>query len=981
MNRRAPLTLICLGFLASLALTPGAQAAGGLPGFEVKTATKRAPVVVRAKAQGIRGQVSFRVNGKRVDPTEVYANGVDVRYAELSASDGLKPGPNTIEARRSSGTRASGPVGRLEFRLAPRELLADAGEDASAIESASAVSVGSPARGGTNVSYDWKPVGAPPGADFELEGDDESRPTLAAATPGVYRLRVTASKEGEPAARASHDQVAVTVNANTPPIGAPLNTLASNGAIQIGTESYGAGAEIAWVVLSRSAGTVVESGTVTRSDAGMSALNATAEKYRDRQRTQRHIMIVSGRTGVPDAQLGAFGQFLKKVGANVPTADNFQALRNSKPFSVVGVPGGARGAATTRFAPSMNLADPPSGAIEGYLQQNQAVDADGGAIYDVQTPEHITYDTKSASTATSNTMRIGSVNYVGTLPANATAGLHVVALNGLTGGRLWEEALATNGNDPDGDAEKQTATATRLADILNTPGANPILFVQTIGKPLPAGRQWDAIVKQLRRVGANANYVYGLDETTTYALVGALDSTAPPNESSDAYDKGPYGDPGYPTARLRGVISRGRDSRLVPTTSGTPTPQAPTGAINTDLVDITWQSPQAFPQLAPGASDAERKAVTDWFCKEKLGFCATQDSCTEIRACYWQQYGLQSSAWASKRAAVTGATYPGGSPGFTQAQFDSVKAQIGTELGWLVDVKAYSESLQRPFVKVQGRAQVDLQTISTDIYNGLQRPPAVDKTSFVLDLIGKAIKIGSVLGPPISGIASGVGAMFDTAAYLSKDRTGAPVLGEQVKTEAARLGQELSQRYDVASQQIDNTGLMLVSDFGKLQAAAAKINNDPNWKLPVNDTVAVQQLENGAKQWFYTSLVPAAYPYLIRGNTNNARAMDCIITDDKRAWPNQPDDAQMYWTVGYNAANNPIRNIFFFARGMGGAMSPPGGLGTKMFAPRIASSGPTGLGMEKLEFFTPRVFGGAVAHAINGDRGSRCRVGWLPQGW
>ena len=81
--------------------------------------------------------------------------------------------------------------------------------------------------------------------------------------------------------------------------------------------------------------------------------------------------------------------------------------------------------------------------------------------------------------------------------------------------------------------------------------------------------------------------------------------------------------------------------------------------------------------------------------------------------------------------------------------------------------------------------------------------------------------------------------------------------------------------------------------------------------------------------------MPTAYPYLIRGNTNNARNMDCMITDNRRAWPNQPDDAQMYWPVGYDGAGNPINNIFFFTRGMGGAMSPPGGIGERMFAPLV----------------------------------------------
>jgi hypothetical protein len=45
-----------------------------------------------------------------------------------------------------------------------------------------------------------------------------------------------------------------------------------------------------------------------------------------------------------------------------------------------------------------------------------------------------------------------------------------------------------------------------------------------------------------------------------------------------------------------------------------------------------------------------------------------------------------------------------------------------------------------------------------------------------------------------------------------------------------------------------------------------------------------------------------------------------------------------------------------------------------MFRPR--GDAKPGLGLEKLQFFTPRVFNGRIAHAIKNT--SSCSVGWLP---
>ena len=117
---------------------------------------------------------------------------------------------------------------------------------------------------------------------------------------------------------------------------------------------------------------------------------------------------------------------------------------------------------------------------------------------------------------------------------------------------------------------------------------------------------------------------------------------------------------------------------------------------------------------------------------------------------------------------------------------------------------------------------------------------------------------------------------------------------------------------------------------------------------------------------------PDCVPYLIRAtNASNASSLDCR---SELHWPNQPNMFQLNATVGYEEGGKPISGVFFFAKGIGGAASPNASIGDEMFRPR---SGPNpGLGIEKLGFFSTRLFGGRIYHAIQGT--TACALGFLP---
>jgi hypothetical protein len=1002
--------LACVGLaLASLpaAAAPqqpsksgGSKSSGAKPkklridGLDV--ATKAGPLTVRVAAD-VKSEVHMKVNGSRV-ATPFEAVGKRVQEVELRAADGLRPGANKLRIEAlNAGVKS---VATRTVDVPARALAADAGEDADTFEHVH-VQVGTPTplgadAGGGDLNYHWRIVDGPPGAEASLSGTGAAEPVLIAKEPGTYVLQLEADPDqagkgddeagkgdeeadggGEEADDDSgnddndsddngtepvaYDRVTVPVAPNDPPIGATLNTIGPNGGINIaGTESAQGNGGTAYVVLERTTRAVVASGRVNNDGDGMAKLAQLADTYGAGGNYMKYLMIMSGTHGIPDQQLPAFASVLKKVGTALPSEENFVALRAGLSYSIIGIPGAPAGAATTRIPGGYK--DPLTGAINGYLQRNLAVDADGTPIYEYVAGEQPSFDTRApGSTDTSNKMTIAGQSYSASLPGGATAGFHLVVLESLSLRPLINVALPTNGS---GDVRKmQGETAAAIKADIEKPGG-PTVFLQTIGKPKAAGPEWESIVNSVVRLGGNGLLVNALDGNNGYALVSRLGGKAPAAESSTASDPGPYTVPTYPPARLVGTLARSRTSNFVPNVFSTPTEKAPEGTVNIGLMKTTYQAPQAWPDLAPGAPAAESAAAQKFIC-EALNFCQAANSCPTVRECFWQKYG---SDWGHKYAVLGNLNYPGDGRNFNAATFAAVKAELLQETSYVVDVKSYLTQLQEPFEKSGIRSYVDLQDIGKNVWDSVQPPPVDNSTSWVLGLFGKVAALGGFAGPPISSAAAGISAAFGLAAYLS-NKAGQPILGSEIKARSSQLGSEMLDRIDLARKATTNIGMLLVSDYGKLKSAAGHVDSD--WSLPTNPQSTIDSLRTASRQWFYEALVPTAYPYLIRGNTSNARNLSCPSTSN---WPNQPDFFQMYATVGYEANGNPIKAIFFFTRGRGGASSPPASLGDEMFRPR---GGPNpGLGIEKLQFFSPRIFNGAVIHAVNGT--GSCSTAFLP---
>ena len=672
------LALACVGFgLASLpaAAAPqqGSKQAKSKPKAlkiaALEVGTKAGPLTVRVRA-GIKSQVWLSVNGKPVRHSFEPA-GPHAQQIELRSVDGLRAGRNQLRIRARRAGVVS--VARRSVVVPAWALRADAGEDTDSIaplhaEVGTAPAPGSP---GGELRYRWRIVKRPHGGKANLVGRGDPQSVLRAKKPGSYVLQLAADPDA-PGVPTSFDRVTVSVVYNDPPIGAPLNTIGDKGAITIGGDAYGANSPgSAYVVLERTTRTVAESGVVSNDKAGIEKLLGFAEKYGAADRSanyMKYMMIVSGRSGVPEAQLGDFAKLMKKLGVALPSEENFVALRVGLPYSVIGIPGAPAGAATTRIPGGYSY--PISGAITGYLQKNQAIDAEGTPLYDYTAAAQPSFDTKApGSDAKTNKMAINGQTYTVTLPGSATAGFHLVVLESLSLRMLSNVALATNGLGD--DRKTQGETAKTLKELIEKPGG-PTFFVQSIGKPKAAGPEWAGVVNALTRLGANPQLINALNGTTEYTFITRNGSKAPPAEASTAYDIGGNPDPGYPPARLVGTLARSRSSNYVPNVYSVPTPANPEGSVNIAMMNLAYQAPQAWPALAPGASDNETAAAQKFIC-EALNFCQPANSCPTLRECFAQRYGAD---WDLKHSVLGNLAYPGASGGYSEATFKAVKQEL-----------------------------------------------------------------------------------------------------------------------------------------------------------------------------------------------------------------------------------------------------------------------------------------------------------------
>lgn len=744
---------------------------------------------------------------------------------------------------------------------------------------------------------------------------------------------------------------------NDPPAGVPIETLsdAADGAVRIN------GAPVRDVtdrngdfvtVIDRSTRAVVESGTVPRDD-GMAQLKQIAEHWSAGDKLTRYLMVVSGAHGVDRfGTVDKLNAVVLAMGGRALNGNESSSLLVHGRFSVVGIPGGGAGGAWQVF--DSGQPNSSKGDIQGYLRVNTATN-----LYDLVVPDTATFATSAeGSPAGQNTVTVSrtlndKTEYRAALPDGAVDGFQILVLDALTLQMVSNEAVPTNGPGDVTTQQNELRRKLQEASWITSSGTEPLVIVQSIGHPHGASPNWaqgpgDTLGADLwiEKFGGNRLAFDALSATSDYTLVGGPAAGRSAAEASSVLSvPGP----------LVGSLGRSRDLTLQVVSAG------PREGVNTELVNIANQAPEAFPAFT---TDGTRAAET--VIGKALNLCTADEATCPVRPQYYLQYSRNWNTLALDLANLTAPTQP---QGFTADDFRSVKSTLTPELSAVSQMKTYFQELQKPFTEAAQQGGVDLAVLGNAVYDAAGGSPADTTTPTYLTIISKAALLGTFLGPPASAVASGISASFGIAAYLTT-KSGQAQLADDlqlqagVRVQALALARQTQDRLDAAARSTTNLALAFLGDHGKLMAAMQKLPT-PGWRLPPDTGTAVASLKQASQQWFAETLVPAVYPRFNRGTPppggpGDANGLSCTayrfldrFPYQKHPWSSQPANAQIRTTEGFQAGGTPQLASYFFSRVGTDDASPPSSLTNMLFTSTSAG----GLGLNTLDFISPRVFG------------------------
>jgi hypothetical protein len=740
-----------------------------------------------------------------------------------------------------------------------------------------------------------------------------------------------------------------------PPIGVPFQTLSSEpgGAIRIDgspvpdTDTHGDGFNYA--VISRSTRSVEKSGTVSNTQDGLAKLASLEKEYAV---ADGYLMVVSGTAGVADdpVLIRAFTAFVKTLGGTLTVDSETTLYLRRKRFSIVGIPGGAEGSAWidiqfNHFAPA---GSPDNGNITGYLQVNSATNE-----YNYVSPDLVTFDTSASRTDTSNAMTVqtkaGTERYAASLPAGYTAGFQVVILDSLTLEMLADKVFPTNGPQSAADiAAKQQQFAVQLRvdsefGSHNLPpgtpsGRNPLILVQSIGRPKGQSPGWAAdprtdagAASVISSLGGQRTIFTNLDGKSDYSLAGGQGlGRAALEASSDVGQPGP----------ITGMLARGHNYSFQPVTGG------PSAGINTELIQMTYETPVAFPPFTAPPLQAAETYIGD-----TLRLCPSGTDVCHIRPLY---YSSGSEDWSTDAGSLRALRYPSGTTAFTEAQYEEVQKQLVQEFVEVAQVQSYFNALRAPFGTALQSGRIDVKTLGDTLVSALQPPPEDTKVPLFLGILAKITSIGGAAPPPFNAIAAGISGALGVASLLA-GRKGDSSLADNVKVRAGALTDQMYTRLIDSDDSIAGMEKLFLSDYGKLQGVWENRNKE-GWKID-NSSSSLNTIILSTRQWFAEQLIPYAYKFAYLGfGSSDANGMDC---NGHSLFPfaSMPRNAQKR-IIGYykSDGSSEITNLYFSSYPpKTDNNNPPGNVADLLFNP---SSDPrTGsLGINILGFVNSRYF-------------------------
>jgi hypothetical protein len=730
---------------------------------------------------------------------------------------------------------------------------------------ARASAVPTPGGGGEAPPSEPLPI-APP----EAEGE----PTV----PGEEKAPPAAPSVPADAPTSATDQVTVVAAPAIKPIGMPVQTIAADGGIELGGTTYTTDAD--WVqvlVLDR------RSLEVTR-ELGFDIDEASrlgTELATLKAQLPGSMVIMSGGDrafddGGPSHPSGGWSQAnaaaletaMAAVGADfgdpAPLPEGIQSL-DTGAWSVIGVLGTSQGSAVQNWGMSTGGAG-KAGSLRGYMQ------LDSYGNYGFVAPAAVTVDTNvSRAKEGTNEIQVGAQTYRSGTLAQGYSGFQVLVLDSELG-LVTNQTFVTDtpGGEPDTAGVQEMRNLLSEEKYFGPAQADDLVIVQSIGAPGGYDQNWvddtapeanipatwgNTLAGRIGVLGGPAAHDQfaalvgsGYEPTepsmqggyTLIASTGLVDPYAGAVSVSQAGQR-------LAVSGVSGVLSRNRQSQWEmqsPSSSGT-------GFEGGNLAAIAYQPETAFPD-----NTGPYLAASEWIAR-KLSLDAP-----DVRTAYYEHF---TAPWESILNELQ-ALKCEAENGFTLEQCETLKAQLVLEFPMVNEVKTTIEGWQGLFSTSTVTGYVDLQTLSSNILREIQKYRESLAEGARLEVSGVAeafawmaqALVGSVpeleeAEPGLGVVASGLGMV----GAFSDDAEGEPST-RPVVLPTTQLGQELVDRYKDMTDNLGLLGEILVSDWGKLQRAAALSRGE--WSLSERArTALLESLEKSSAATDYTAMLPAAF--------------------------------------------------------------------------------------------------------------------------
>ena len=791
----------------------------------------------------------------------------------LGIDDGLRFGANVL---RFTVARDSGAYRRVvvRFIVPPDRPLVGARDAHTLVGSTVRLRALSALSGGASgaAPLSWALVRAPAGSHAHLAAAPRGLASAAAhassaaftpARPGAYVFRLTAGR----GRAASADTVTVDASAAYPPIGAAVETIASEPgsglAIDVGanctavmqscahnTYPYGSG-RVQLLILDRQTLAVESDQTYAGSSSDASAAFSTliAEAHKP-------IPGIAILAALPGSNIDSSWQFAFDLLVFSPLAH-----ASHGGWSAIGIPNTDNGpGGIENPGDNPQPGSSPAGDMHGSLQFNAA---DG--YWSFVSGDYAAYDTSApGAPATSNLITVGSQSFLSGALSGCAGGYQLVILKAetLTGPTDYPANNTFLTNCPgvsDNALEWQY-----LGDALNralgdaqTQGPE-LVFLQSLGTPFDGTTQSAGaaatISPLIARLGGTSDVFNTANLTASmkgYALAGSTVIRA------DA----PFGEPQYyaPEAAseqnqgpafLQGLLQRNRnwhftpvlgaaanaDAATVPTVVYTPASPWPTGATVDQQHALSYISgPNVLDlEYSPQSSCYEPTYpdVRFEYCDTNVLANADAEADQVASTAYTPACNCSAQAWAA------------------------VTADIAQELRWVGKTYSYFQAVKEVYNSVGTEtALINWNQIATTITDAVDPPSDSQVSGYWTGLSGSILYVAALFsGETGSAVLGGIGAIANLVSGLLSSPDGSTGLGQIVNTNASNFANQIQTRYATAWKQLGHFRDIIVGNYGALRAAG----QSPDFQLDHNAIVAEDSLLTlAAYRYAYEELLGA----------------------------------------------------------------------------------------------------------------------------